>query len=219
VNGFFRALVARVGLALACCSGICVLAIHTGAWQTPANPVMQGFIQPCVDEPHPCWNGIVPGVTSVDNARDRLTTLGYQPGSFNDSLRFYYFYSRRLQPGCVKVGYGRDSDIVSYLRLYCMDEMSIGLFASVGGVPQVVTYRRSTTSGDTEYLAYAPDHPLNGVMLVVGLGWRSVNSSIASIDLFAPGIFRQSAATPGNWHGFIPMWRYCRLEPAYPRCG
>ena len=214
----FLLLAIPIGLVLFLFTVLCLLAVGVGAQEILDDPITTGFVRSCSEEVRPCWNGIGIGATPMEQASNLLMSLGYQLGSVNDSLRYYYFYSNDLQPGCIKLGYGRDSNVVSYMRLYCMDRMDIGRFASRVGIPQAVLYRGSTTSGDTEYLTYIPNDSLKGILLVVGVGWHSVRSPISSIDLFSQVASIQSSTAYSPWHGFMPMWRYCRLEPTYPRC-
>jgi len=34
----------------------------------PPNPALRGFVEGCEDKPQPCWYGIVPGVTAIEDA-------------------------------------------------------------------------------------------------------------------------------------------------------
>jgi hypothetical protein len=39
------------------------------------NPVIQGFLTDCVDQPQPCWYGITPGYTPISHAQRVLQTI------------------------------------------------------------------------------------------------------------------------------------------------
>src|SRR5262245_33041521 len=43
----------------------------------PPNPALRGFTEGCEDKPQPCWYGIVPGVTTAEEAIELLDEQGY----------------------------------------------------------------------------------------------------------------------------------------------
>ena len=47
----------------------------------PPNPSLQGFIEGC--ENQPCWHGIIPGVTTIDDAKAKLLSSGYSLNSIS----------------------------------------------------------------------------------------------------------------------------------------
>jgi hypothetical protein len=185
-------------------------------YQQARHPLIDGFSDNCTDNNN-CWRGITPGITSLDEVRGLLLDAGYKAGIENSSLKFLYFYSDNLKPGCVKVGYSDDSDRLSYLRLYCIEGVSIGDVTSGLGIPKAVSYRFSPY-GDSELLSYNGDGQLAGVMVTVGTGWGSLFRPVASIDLFEQERFRRVDVRATAWAGFVPMWRYCQLQVEYPRC-
>jgi hypothetical protein len=50
----------------------------------PSNPLMSGFTKGCESQPQPCWYGIVPGVTTMEEVRDRLLSNGYAVDSISE---------------------------------------------------------------------------------------------------------------------------------------
>ena len=50
----------------------------------PPNPILLGFTENCEHQPQPCWYGIVPGVTTMDDVKDRLLSSGYTVDSVSD---------------------------------------------------------------------------------------------------------------------------------------
>jgi hypothetical protein len=53
-----------------------LVALMLGSTQPP-NPVLRGFTENCEHQPQPCWYGIVPGVTTMADVKDRLLSSGY----------------------------------------------------------------------------------------------------------------------------------------------
>jgi hypothetical protein len=154
-----------------------------------------------------------------------LLEAGYQQGTVNESLRFVYFYLARnntnaaTQPGCVKVGFSSDGTMSSYLRLYCMDDLRLGMVFALLGLPQGVLYRQSAAVGDTEFLALGDDaQQLSGVLLLIGSGWNALSSPVSSIDLYPLDSHMMTRLPLHPWYGFISTRQYCRLQPYYPRC-
>lgn len=47
----------------------------------PPHPVLIGFDVDCENKPDPCWYGIVPGVTPIEEGLERLQKYVYEPGS------------------------------------------------------------------------------------------------------------------------------------------
>ncbi len=183
--------------------------------QPQHHPAMVGFLGTC--DGTPCWQGVQPGQTTLDEVRTYLLGAGYEAGIINDTQRFHYYYSDHLTPGCVKVGYLPDSTTVSFLRLYCIEHITLGDALSLLGTPQAISYRFSIY-GDAEYLIFNRAQRLTGITLMVGSGWDSAYRPIASIDIFDARLYARAHLVFGGWYGFLPGWRYCQLEPAYPRC-
>jgi hypothetical protein len=181
------------------------------------HPALLDFRAGCETVEHPCWRGIILGQTTLEATRIQLLEAGYTAGIVNDSLHFQYFYSDGLAPGCVKLGYVKDAQVLSYLRLYCIQNIMLGDVAASLGSPQAVVYRFST-EGNSQLLSYRSQGGLSGIMLLMGSGWSSLYSPLTSIELFEPGVFERAATRSAVWRGFMPLWRYCRLEPDYPIC-
>jgi hypothetical protein len=57
----------------------------------PPNPALRGFVEGCEDKPQPCWYGIVPGVTTVEEALHTMEVMGY-PRSLADQREFDIIY-------------------------------------------------------------------------------------------------------------------------------
>ncbi|MBA3874981.1 MAG: hypothetical protein H0X30_38125 [Anaerolineae bacterium] len=45
------------------------------------NPALNGFVEGCKDEDRPCWYGIIPGTTTLEEALNVMAKMGYPPDS------------------------------------------------------------------------------------------------------------------------------------------
>lgn len=54
-----------------------------GTTQLP-NPALRGFTEGCEGQPQPCWYGIVPGVTTMNEVKQRLAGKGFSVDSVSD---------------------------------------------------------------------------------------------------------------------------------------
>jgi hypothetical protein len=190
-------------------------ALLTLASVQPTHPALAHFRDGCIESVNPCWQGIVVGQTPLADVRAQLLGMGYEAGIVSD--RFHYYYSDTLIPGCVRAGYLEGTDYVSYLRLYCIDDLNIGDVAASLGALRAVVYRASPF-GDAEFLSFNADNGLAGILLVVGSGWDSFYRPVTSIDMYANEPFRRFNTIHSDWYGLLPLWRYCQLMPTYPRC-
>jgi hypothetical protein len=182
-----------------------------------SHPALAAFGAGCEGIEQTCWRGIILGQTTLQATRDLLLEAGYKAGIVNDTLHFQYFYANGITPGCVKVGYFAEAEVLSYLRLYCIEGVSLGDVVASLGKPQSVVYR-FTSEGNSQLLSYRQQGGLSGIMLLIGSGWSSLYSPLTSIELFETDAFDRARTRSGLWRGFMPMWRYCRLEPEYPIC-
>jgi hypothetical protein len=183
----------------------------------PTTPAMAGFATGCADNTSPCWFGIVPGMTTFAEARQRLQEAGYMAGLINDPLNQQYFYSTELVPGCVRVSFARASDVVTYLRLYCLKNATVGEITASLGLPDSVVFNFSLY-GDVEYLTYDHNKATGGMTIIAGVDWRTLHTPITTIEMFHRSVFSPLSVVTSTWHGFVSMRRFCQLEPDYPRC-
>lgn len=64
----------------------------------PPNPALQGFTDGCESHPQPCWYGIVPGISSLEEAKTDLQKAGY----FINSISTLQLTSTRSNSDCQK---------------------------------------------------------------------------------------------------------------------
>jgi hypothetical protein len=61
----------------------------------PPHPALIGFDVDCENQPDPCWFGIVPGVTPIEEGRERLRKYVYNPGNLSGEPQ------AKILPECV----------------------------------------------------------------------------------------------------------------------
>jgi hypothetical protein len=208
----------RLVLALVAAFAVINAVVVVLARARPTSTAMRGFATDCENKPSPCWFGIIPGKTTFTEARQRLQQAGYLTGLLNnDPLNQQYFYSNTLVPGCVRVSFIRDTNMVTYLRLYCLKNTSVGEITTSLGRPSAIVFSFSLY-GDIEYLTYDHNNTTGGMTIIAGADWRSLNTPISAIEMFHRSVFSPLSTVTSTWHGFVSMRRFCQLEPDYPRC-
>lgn len=55
-----------------------MLVARTIGTTQPPNPALRGFVEGCEDKPQPCWYGIVPGVTTVEEGQSLFNQYGIE---------------------------------------------------------------------------------------------------------------------------------------------
>jgi hypothetical protein len=177
----------------------------------PPNPALRGFVEGCEDKPQPCWYGIVPGVTTVEEANLILASHDYWERS--EELVYYggYQYVNIGEaPSCVTlVRYGGDT-ILSGLRLGCLG-IRLGDVISQWGVPKRLGYGEVRAIDGLGYAGYS--FQLHRSDLQPYLWMYEVSLSIPLPDIVDKpfGVYR--------WRGFTSFQRYCQLNQMFWVCG
>lgn len=195
------------GAAIALFTSANVLMAELGRIQTPPA-ALDGFGDACAAIPQPCWNGIIPGQTTIDETRRIMAYAGSGVTLFDDLTESYvlYFIPPRPTPLCM-ILFQMDETIVSRLQLQVCKEANV----KVGDL--------TATLGVPGRLIVVPPQNLvyEGVSITIE-GWRArmlPTSRVSFISLLRPTARRRPFF---DWHGFVPEWRYCQLEPNYPLC-
>jgi hypothetical protein len=184
-----------------------VLALSVGGLK-PAHAALDGFVETCADKPQPCWNGIVPGVTTIDETRRIMAYAGSGVTLFNDLTEEYMLYFILTPPSPICVAqFLLDREVIARVQLQVCREadMTIGDLTGTFGLPRQV-------------VMIPPQNLVYGEIAVNTEGWLMPllpYSQISFINLLRPSSVRQRFF---DWHGFVPAWRYCQLEPDYPSC-
>jgi hypothetical protein len=161
----------------------------------PPNPALEGFIIGCEGRPQPCWYGIMPGVTTEAEAETLMQVIPSDPSIFSSSIT----YSTYNTAG--------DKRLVYQISILFRpsERVSLGEVMAVLGSPEWM---------DVDTIYIVPDENIlykSGISAKVE-SIRTPFSPVYKISLHQGQIPYQ------NWHGFLPRWRYCQLEPAYTIC-
>lgn len=191
--------------------GACMLATvaarSLGGTQ-PANPTFRGFVTDCIDQPQPCWYGIKPGVTGIQDAGAVLEMMGYYADYKGIELsdRMMPYRQADGAPGCADVYFGYQVVGVKTVVMWCMT-VRVGDLMAVLGVPD----------SRVDYGTLGEDWIYGG--LTVRLLTRWTQTPFTPIDhmrLVLDVAAYTRHAKP--WHGFLPRWKYCQLETGYEGC-
>ena len=94
----------------------------------PPHPVLLGFDVDCENKPDPCWFGIVPGVTPIEEGHERLRRYVYQTNEAADESQ------PRILPECVVTTEPMpDNQVWGTLVLHCSN-LKLGDIAQQLGV-------------------------------------------------------------------------------------
>jgi hypothetical protein len=153
----------------------------------PPNPALQGFMEGCEGKPQPCWYGIVPGVTTVAQAKNILSNyFNGDPNRLESSLCDFEIADFEL-------------DVIS---LTCRG-VHLGDVMSVIGVPDEVRttgWGLNIVWGKASTLATIAERKEN---------WISLYSKVNGI--FSAALYSKPPDAKILWFGFVTNWRYCRL--------
>jgi hypothetical protein len=174
----------------------------------PPNPALRGFTEGCEDKPQPCWYGIVPGQTDLPIAEQTVIQQGYQIGQ-NQSDRSIEFIGNEVNDFRRIILWRLEGHVEAVSLLY-PTYMQLGDAIAVLGVSFGIS---SIFHAETIGLAY-PDETFS-----ITLDWNTISlherETIAFL-LTAPYVNSPPPLRP--WHGFVPKWRYCQLEPDFTAC-
>lgn len=170
----------------------------------PLNPVLAGFVTNCENKPQPCWYGIVPGLTRDDDVHGLIAFAGRGRYAYDDLVQSYsiYFTPPEPTPACVFT-FRTNRTIVTRIEIALCKRGEL----RTGDLTALWDLNKQTVS--------LPPHSLVSGKFSFSLkGWPAPTSPITSITLQAlPDTPQQYP-----WHGFVPLWRYCQIEPIFPQC-
>ena len=171
----------------------------------PPNLALGGFTVGCEDKPQPCWYGIVPGVTTMEEANQIIAGLArydYVEGFgiyLNESCQVSYF----PQAG---------GETIAYLAITPC-EFSLPL----GNVLQL--FDGSPTFIKVNCL---PFFSISTDDILIFTKEISVDDSVSRIEYY-PDILQDSDSVyhhnKSPWNGFAFDWFYTNQNPNYHSCG
>jgi hypothetical protein len=171
-----------------------------GALQPP-NPALRGFVEGCMDQPQPCWYGVVPGKTIPP---DTLTHLGHyrveSPGSTGGPVIF----GKSVTNCNVDITLKDNGEEVDFYFIEGNCNLRLGDLLPILGRPDFINQSDVLSS-----------HPL---MLLYRDGTRIWPDMCCRLSLYSrvKQLFLTSydaITSPAlEWQGFVPNWRYCRVD-------
>jgi hypothetical protein len=182
----------------------------------PPNPVIVGFTTGCENKPQPCWNGIVPGVTTVNEAIEILQTSGWDVSRIEISSDVGFTAKKTGDETCS----AETNQVVSEggpIWRYDVTCASwrVGDFLALLGKPQAIA---SCGEGEVPLIIYKGTIRVgNQFSAPSPFQWVDPFNQVIYVELQQSGDYRNSE----GWHGFLTEWRYEELEPStiYSACG
>lgn len=165
----------------------------------------------------PCWNGIRPGETRINEASNTLRSLGYRPRRFNEDAGIatnIVFIHAELDGVCqvgLTPGFG---GLVRELILRACEPMPVGEVLNLIGSPDSMLPIASLMifqEGQTILTLRQPActsrkiYP-QATIRFISLADSTLNTLVANQESDLP------------WQGFLPFWRYGQLHPDKPIC-
>jgi hypothetical protein len=166
----------------------------------PPNPALRGFIENCEDKPQPCWYGIVPGVTKVEEASAYLLEIDYVDYYDEQNVSGKSKYCDVFHQYSLK-----DRTIIGISLQNCR-HIDLGLLINELGSPNFVT-----PGGDGEIVLTFK----NRITVIVrpGQQWLSPdNQAIWFIIIGSSRQFSPPQKMSYQWHGFNSYDYYKRME-------
>lgn len=149
----------------------------------------------------PCWNHITPGITSMEEAHNRLVESGYRVRRSPSFRSGETIFVAAVEPCQIWVSQ-RDNIVNDIWLRYC-DAIWLGNVMSIFGIPEGLAFR---PWGDT-YLLYRET-----LVTVQVPAWSSAFEPVFSLLLWSRE--DRPPEEVSAWNGFVPLWRYCQLQPA-----
>ena len=151
----------------------------------------------------------MPGETTIDQMRQHMAYAGGGVTLFDTLTEEYtvYFTPPEPSPICIALFQMRGNFIARVQLQICPEaNLHIGDLTAALGLPQGM-------------VMIPPQNLVYAQAAITNQDWRapfSPDSRVSFINLRQPVRRYQ---TVYDWHGFVPAWRYCQLEPGYPLCG
>jgi hypothetical protein len=179
---------------------ITLCAVHSPAVGQSLNPIMMGFEDGCEGKQHPCWQGVVPGITDLEAAIQRFEDLAFsvsQQVSPQLGHNQYIISDPRNASGCITILIPLE-DNRTMLRLICSG-LRLGDMMAVFG---------------------APDAAYNGLLYYrFGLILLTHQLSLYSeVEMVYLTLSNPPPVCSAVWRGFAHWWRYQQWAAWEPAC-
>ncbi len=169
----------------------------------PPNPAVIGFVEGCRDKPQPCWFGVMPGVTTIDELYQLLNFIKV-PRTRNILSQGFALVFTLPQPWpyCHAIFNIRDNVVVRGEISLCRQPIiRVGDLAAL-------------TADSPPGISLPPEELIYGALALNVKGWVELTNHVTYITLLAPDA--QYPHYP--WHGYVLKERYCQFVHNYPSC-
>ena len=171
-----------------------------------SHPALAGFTVGCESQPQPCWHGIVPGVTTAEEAIKRMAFAGEPDVNRSilsrDSYTLVFVLTNTGSSCRANLEFIRDVLVQARIILCSLPEVRLGDLA-------VFLEREEKT------VSLPPNDLVYGRISMKVVEWSGPYRRVSSVILLAPDARFQHFP----WRGYVSQNRYCQLEPSYPLCG
>lgn len=186
-----------------------------GSLQSPNNPALRGFTEGCEDKPQPCWYGIIPGVTTEEEANQILEKLTY-----GKSVNIEHM-SRYAEINIIDcdIHIGAYSNLVYAISWANCDGLSLGALMNKLGDPKGVYFMCPQTQERQFYTyGYTVFYTKSNLPKLYSL---SPYNEIDYVDI-SPDQYDQREGNPIDykykWISFSLHRRYKQLQPEIKGC-
>ncbi len=204
-------------LVIAALTVLSTAASAIGSIQAP-NPALAGFTEGCADKPDPCWYGIIPGVTTLDEGAAILANLQFV---FSEKTLLNTEFSsanyRNENFPCVQIEFGilsEQPDVIADLSVDYCDRVTIGDFVNALGDPDNLNL--SGLNYDHEQFNVSPTY-----RSAPGSNYCQSLMPEGHVQAFSLGFFypvlRKEPDTAYTWHGMLPYGVYVQ-KYGFPSC-
>ncbi|MBI5666453.1 MAG: hypothetical protein HZC41_00475 [Chloroflexi bacterium] len=171
----------------------------------PTHPALEGMLDGCQSKTQPCWYGIVPGKTDVQEARNILLSHRLRPVR---SAPVYSYFARTTVAagGCdVELFSAYPFQKVSSVRLQKCSHLALGDILAVVGIPDAL----HTASARHLWMSFSGGQV--ALQAQQDPAW-SIYAPIKDVWLINTSFFAGKTA-----HGFMSRARYCQMAVKPPK--
>lgn len=172
----------------------------------PPNPALRGFTEGCEGKPQPCWYGIVEGI-ATEEAERILTHLGYKLDGLGISEGAFHTIIASSELDCsIRLVTSLRTNSVAQMRIHGGDCFTFGDLILAWGNPTGLI-ARAVKWNEVPSIIYDRGYLFSP--------WPVTSSILSPYTQFQETLPYQSEPIETRiiqWRGFMPNWRYCRIE-------
>lgn len=181
-------------------------AARTLGTMQPAHAALEGLVEDCQGKAQPCWYGIVPGTTGVQEARHILKNRGLRPVRAAPVYSYYARTTVAAAGGCdVELFSAYPFKQVSSIRLQKCSHLALGDILAVVGIPN----RLHSASARHLWMSFTGGQV--ALQAQQDPAW-SIYAPIKDVWLVNVPLYAGKAA-----RGFTSRARYCQMAVKPPK--